>query len=106
MEDIELEPIEDAPNSEDHAEDLSIQWYEFGCCVLAITYCVLIPFCPYFFFKYAIETDNFVTNDKHYCCFRDGGQTINCYTSNSFNMTNDFLTSWMVNQALNYYDFF
>ena len=68
--------------SETHAQPntSSIQWYEIGCCILAITYLILIPFCPKFFFPYSIEADN---STMYYCCpLLENNQTT-CY-SNSF----------------------
>ena len=75
-----------ASTSETHAQpnNSSIQWCEIGCCILAITYLILIPFCPKFFFRFAIEADN---STMYYCCPLLGNNQT-CY-SNSFHMISD-----------------
>ena len=73
--------------SETHAQPntSSIQWYEIGCCILAITYLVLIPFCPKFFFPYSIEKNN---STMYHCCPLVENNQTTCY-SNSFHMISD-----------------
>ena len=84
---MRVEHVVDTSETHVQPKDSSIQWREIGCCILAITYLVLIPFCPDFFFQFAIETDN---DTMYYCCPRPN-QTI-CY-SNSLHMISDCVSS-------------